>query len=99
MRKLFINNLQWGIVASFLTAFIFAGEMVDQSSGLVPSILREVAAVCRDDSTQWMLVVCLAVYLVFFWLLEKKRDSTPHPTLSPSEAESRQSATVPSALR
>ncbi len=46
--------------------------MASQSNGSLASIVREIALVCRDSGTQWMLVVCLVVYFSVFWILERR---------------------------
>lgn len=78
-----------GAVFLLLPGALFADGIMRLGGGWLGSIVREISAVCRDESTQWMLVVCLVVYVVLILFLEKRQQNgtTPHQTLSPNEAE------------
>ena len=56
-------------------ALLFADGIWATSPGFIGSALRELTAVCQDSSTQWMLVFCLAVYVVIFLISELRTQS------------------------
>jgi len=63
-------SLKLGAVAILFFTFLFAGGIGATSLGFIGSAIRELTAVGRDSATQWMLVVCLAIYSVMFAILE-----------------------------
>jgi hypothetical protein len=58
-----------------LAILLFTAGLAQMTWVFAGAIVREIAAVCRDDACRWMLVVCLLVYLgVFlFWEFREKK--------------------------
>jgi O-antigen ligase len=70
IRRITVAALQLGALAFSLAAFLFADGLLEASSGIVGSTIRDLNAVFRDSATQWMVLVCLLFYLIAFSILE-----------------------------
>ena len=71
-RKLFAKLLAAGSVALLLFALLFAGGVWQSVPGFIGSFLREITAVLRDTETQWMVFLCLGIYLIAFIFLRAR---------------------------
>jgi hypothetical protein len=69
-RNLTVVAFQFGMVFLFLAILFFAAGVTPKTSGCTGPLLREIIAIFKDDATQWMLVVCLLVYLGIFLFWE-----------------------------
>jgi O-antigen ligase len=67
-----------GIWACLLALFLFGSDFSRASSGLVALISREISAISRDPTTQWMELVCLVFYFLVFSVFELR--SSPDRT-------------------
>jgi O-antigen ligase len=70
IRRIMVAALQLGVLAFSLATLLFAGEDWRTSSGFIGSAIRELEAIFRDSTTQWMVLVCLAFYFVAFLVFE-----------------------------
>ena len=70
IRRITVAALQLGALAFSLAVFLLAGEVWRTSPGLIDSTIRELEAIFRDSTTQWMVLVCLAFYFVVFSIFE-----------------------------
>jgi hypothetical protein len=96
-RLLRILPVFTGSLAFLLLGFLLFDDFWAATPGFIGSVLREVVAVGRDSSTQWMLVFCLAIYFIMFLILERRLGSmahrvgktltSPHPSPLPAGAE------------
>ena len=68
-----------GVVAFLLFALLFADAIGAISPSFIGSFLKEITDVCRDASTQWRLVLCLACYFILLLLLERRFRRSPRP--------------------
>ena len=69
LRKSITTAFKFGAVAFLLFIFLFAEGSLGTSSGIVGSMVREIAAVLRDPGTQWMVFLCLGIYFTAFVLI------------------------------
>ena len=72
VRESFATLLKTSNVAFLLFVLLFTGGSWEVFPGFIGSVLKEITAVFRDSATQWMLVVCLAVYFSAFLILERR---------------------------
>ena len=71
-RKPIVVATQLGVVAALLILLEFVDRICRTSPGFGFMLMREVEAVFSDAATQWIVVLFLAFYLVFFRLLERQ---------------------------
>ena len=70
-----ITAFQVIVACLCLAILLFATELARITRGFVGATVREIAAVCRDDTCQWMLVVCLLIDLgiFLFWKFRERK--------------------------
>jgi O-antigen ligase len=83
IHKSIATALKCGVMVFLLFAPLFADGIWTTASGFIGSALREISAVCRDSSTQWMLIFCLTIYFVIF-LISDSRARSDTPCLRPT---------------
>lgn len=68
---------------SLLSFFLFFRNLARIAASVIDIIMRELTAVCRDETCCWMLFACLLVYLGIFLFLEFKENKGYHLKISP----------------
>jgi hypothetical protein len=69
------------------------GDCFSYGGGWLQILTREIAAVCRDPDTQWMVVLCLGLYVGLFLFLERRKGAI-RGSINPSDPSSQPSPSV-----
>jgi hypothetical protein len=70
LRRVMAEVLEVGILMCLLALFLYGNEFSRASYGLIGSVGREISAVCRSSTTQWMVLVCFVFYFLAFLIFE-----------------------------
>ena len=80
IRKIATITFQSGALVALLGSLLFAGGVLGSSPGILGSSLRFIAAICRDSSTQWMVMACLASHFMTLLMVERRMNLAPSAT-------------------
>jgi hypothetical protein len=74
LHELFSDTLKACAVALLMAAILFSGTGRESALSFLGAISREAAGALRDEGTQWMVFLCVAVYYTAFILIRSQRE-------------------------